>query len=259
MTIDGLATLARGTAKTTNVVGGCLYEWWTLAGTPHNGHSYPTAWSAYLGATTDRSHGGNDYNPPAGVPVWFGPSPSRSDRNKNAGDISWSAGGGLIRCTDGAGNGRMGTMTIAERARQTQRPYYGWTADFWGQPVSHASVAPASSGVIHTAGDGSTPAARPGDFNPFGIPWSGGLQKVAHLYGYSGAIDQKFGAGSMAGFAQFLRRHYGYSGNNVLGPVMWSAIARWLRAKYGYVGNDIPGPAMRAALSRAEVANYQAL
>lgn len=95
--------------------------------------------------------------------------------------------------------------------------------------------------------------------NPFGIKRATGLQKVARLYGYKGAIDDIWGAGSAAGFAQFLRRNWGYSGNDVLGPVMWKAIARWLRAKYGYSGNDVPGPVMRAALSRAEDANQKAL
>jgi len=95
--------------------------------------------------------------------------------------------------------------------------------------------------------------------NPFGIPYTGGLQKVARLYGYRGGLDQDFGGGSMAGFAQFLRAAWGYQGDNTLGPIMWGAIARWLRARYGYVGNDVPGPLMRAALSRADTANWNQL
>lgn len=95
--------------------------------------------------------------------------------------------------------------------------------------------------------------------NPFGIPWCAGLQKIAKLYGYKGAIDQIWGAGSAAGFAQFLRKNWGYSGNDVLGPVMWASIARWLRSRWGYSGNDVPGPVMRSALQRAEAANYKEL
>lgn len=114
--------------------------------------------------------------------------------------------------------------------------------------------APAPAAVDWNAG--SVPAGDPGGYNPFGIAWSKGLQKVARLYGYRGAIDAQWGAGSAAGFAQFLRASYGYVGDDRLGPVMWAAIARWLRARYGYAGDDVPGPIMRAALARAEAKNY---
>ena len=110
---------------------------------------------------------------------------------------------------------------------------------------------------VQDAGGKQTPPA--GEYSPFGIKLSAGLQKIAKLYGYTGRIDQKFGAGSMKGFATFLRRNWGYVGNDVLGPVMWAAIARWLRARWGYVGNDVPGPVMRAALQKAETANYREL
>ncbi|QFG10659.1 endolysin [Microbacterium phage Naby] len=129
-----------------------------------------------------------------------------------------------------------------------------WHIELQRDPYAVATPAPAAPAPA--AGDGSTPAGDPGGYNPFGIAWSRGLQKIARLYGYRGAIDAQFGAGSMAGFAQFLRANWGYVGNDQLGPVMWAAIARWLRARWGYVGNDVPGPVMRAALLRAEAANY---
>lgn len=111
--------------------------------------------------------------------------------------------------------------------------------------------------TAHVAYKGKSSAKT--NSNPFGISRVSGLQKIGKLYGYKGKIDNIWGAGSAYGFAQFLRKNYGYVGNDVLGPVMWRAIAKWLRAKYGYVGNDIPGPQMRAALKRAEEANYKAL
>lgn len=104
--------------------------------------------------------------------------------------------------------------------------------------------------------------------NPFGIPFTGGLQKVARLYGYRGKLDQHWGgsdpkvaarSGSMKGFVAFLRAKWGYVGNDVLGPVMWAAIARWLRATEGFRGNDVPGPVMRAALLRRDTANWRDL
>jgi len=107
--------------------------------------------------------------------------------------------------------------------------------------------------------DSLHPAPAPATGNPFGIDDVRGLQKIAKLYGYTGGIDNDWGAGSASGFSQFLRKNWGYSGNDVLGPVMWSAIARWLRGRWGYVGNDVPGPVMRAALSQANTANFQQL
>lgn len=131
-----------------------------------------------------------------------------------------------------------------------------WHYEFAGDPYAGPAPIPAPTAA---QGDGVVAAGDAGGFNPFGIAWSKGLQKIARLYGYRGPLDAKFGGGSMAGFAQFLRVNWGYVGNDDLGPVMWAAIARWLRARWGYVGNDVPGPVMRAALSRAEHENYLAL
>jgi hypothetical protein len=114
--------------------------------------------------------------------------------------------------------------------------------------------------IVHYTYTSSAPSDAPtGDYNPFGILYSAGLQKIANLYGAGTDIDQKFGPKSMSGFAEFLRQKWGYVGNDELGPVMWTAIARWLRARWGYVGNDEPGPIMRAALQAAETANYNEL
>lgn len=135
-------------------------------------------------------------------------------------------------------------------AGHTFSPREAWHYEYTGQLAVDTPAPDAGTAL---------PAPPPGEYNPFGITYSAGLQKIARLYGYTGAIDQMFGAGSMAGFAQFLRRNWGYVGNDVLGPVMWRAIARWLRARWGYVGNDVPGPIMRAALQRAETANYREL
>jgi hypothetical protein len=117
-----------------------------------------------------------------------------------------------------------------------------------------------TSDPVHYTFVGKKPKPTPQtQWNPFGISYCAGLQKIANLYGGGTAIDQIWGAKSAKGFAQFLRRNWGYSGNDVLGPVMWAAIARWLRARWGYVGNDVPGPVMRAALQRAETANFHEL
>jgi len=105
----------------------------------------------------------------------------------------------------------------------------------------------------------SSPPPVAAGSNPFGISDVRGLQKISNLYGGGTAIDNAWGSKSAAGFAQFLRAHYGYVGNNVLGPVMWIAIAKWLRAHWGYVGNNVPGPIMRAHLETASEKNFAQL
>lgn len=109
--------------------------------------------------------------------------------------------------------------------------------------------------------DGSAVPGKWGP-NPFGIPFTGGLQVIARQNGYTGAYDQHWGdgvtSGSMNGFVNFLRNRWGYSGNNELGPNMWKAIQRWLEARYGYEGDidGIPGPQTRRAFLRADTANW---
>lgn len=98
--------------------------------------------------------------------------------------------------------------------------------------------------------------------NPFGIPYTGGLQVIARQYGYKGAYDQNWGdgvnSGSMQGFTDFLRARYGYSGNNVLGPQMWRAIQRWLQSTGRYNGDidGVPGPRTRVGLLIADTENW---
>lgn len=78
-----------------------------------------------------------DWNPPPGVPVYFGTDTPRTDGNAPAGDVVLSIGGGRVVCTDSPSGGT-GIMTIAARAQQVRRNYLGWAADFLGYPVSGA-------------------------------------------------------------------------------------------------------------------------
>ena len=134
--IDAQAGLARARTRGTNIPSTCLGFVFAAYGSvpsigPGSGH-YGIAYNAWV--YSNGQHPG-DTNPPVGVPVVFGPSPTRSDRNAGAGDIAISMGGGLLFCSDGAGSGRTGVMTIGARAKQTGRPYLGWMDDFLGHQL----------------------------------------------------------------------------------------------------------------------------
>ncbi|WP_146244938.1 hypothetical protein [Curtobacterium sp. MCBD17_028] len=93
-----------------------------------------------------------DANPPDGVPAFFGVSPTRTDRNKAAGDIvTTQRRNGISGCvaTDAYGN-RVGWMTLEQRAAETQRPYLGWTRDFLGA-ITTAGVTHALAHFTHSA------------------------------------------------------------------------------------------------------------
>uniref|UniRef100_A0AAU8EIK3 Endolysin n=1 Tax=Microbacterium phage Judebell TaxID=3230835 RepID=A0AAU8EIK3_9CAUD len=114
-------------------------------GTWRKGHCLEAVWAAFKAvgarATTtaptatvgwERSAGKHhgDRNPPAGVPVWWGPK-----RSSAAGDVVISLGGGKVVATDWPYNGVIGITTIDARERQIGRPYLGWTEEILGQPV----------------------------------------------------------------------------------------------------------------------------
>jgi len=154
-----------------------------------------------------------------------------------------------------AEDGLLGPQTIA-----AIKTYQTFLKQNWGYTGAIDGDWGAGTQTAHQRyWDSVNAAPAPTAQNPFGIPDVKGLQKIAKLYGYTGALDNDWGSGSAAGFAQFLRTNWGYSGNDVLGPVMWAAIARWLRAKWGYVGNDVPGPVMRGSLQTANQKNWEQL
>lgn len=67
-----------------------------------------------------------DRNPPAGVPVYWGGG------SQDNGHISVSLGGGMIRSTDAAGAGRVGTVPLDFPEKQWGMPYLGWSEDLYG-------------------------------------------------------------------------------------------------------------------------------
>lgn len=67
-----------------------------------------------------------DRTPPRGVPVFWGGGSSDN------GHAAVSLGGGLVRSTDAAGSGRVGTVSIDFPEKQWGMPYLGWSDDLYG-------------------------------------------------------------------------------------------------------------------------------
>lgn len=155
MAIDGSAALGAAMGDRENDPGYCLEQVWIWLGKPAN-PGYATAYAAYVAtvaANPATLH--SDTEPPAGAVVWFGVSPTRTDKNRSAGDVTLSEGGGMLRATDYPVNGTVGNCTIAQRAAQTQRPYLGWTDSFCGVPIT-----------VGSAATSETPTAPPEDDMP---------------------------------------------------------------------------------------------
>ena len=155
-TLDSAAFLARARAAVGSYripQGMCLNFVWLMAGgvqsiPPALGRmdTAQHAWEAVDEA--DKVHG--DMNPPAGVAAFFGPSPTRTDRNKNAGDVVVSIGGGMCIATDSNG-AYVGIMTLAARGRQIQRPYLGWSRTLGGHRFSAVQVPVTPTAVVTAA------------------------------------------------------------------------------------------------------------
>lgn len=149
--IDGLALVARTRAFVGRSIipqGMCLNFVWQRCGALISiGASVGrmgTAYQAWL-ATPERNKHRGDWNAPIGSLVHYGKSPTRKDKNKDAGDIGVSIGGGYGIFTDAAGQGsRVGIMTLRARAAQIGRPYEGWSDSLGGHSIRLATNVTAS-------------------------------------------------------------------------------------------------------------------
>jgi hypothetical protein len=140
---DALARAASQVGVSILPQGMCLNFVWRMYGSNQSvgdavGH-LDTAWNAWQ--VVKGKHLG-DRNVPAGYFAMLGPSPTRTDKNKNAGDIIISRGDGTFICTDASGS-RVGVMTLAAREKQTQRPFVGWGEDLGNHPIIGAANPPA--------------------------------------------------------------------------------------------------------------------
>lgn len=246
-TVDGAAAIAWMRRKGTNVPGSCLNTVWQAYGShnsigPHAGN-YPNAINGWEYAA--KRHAG-DTNPPAGVPVYFGPSATRTDSDAAAGDVVISLGGGRVIATDVGGAGHIGETTIAARAAQISRPYLGWTDDFLGYDVAYAAPATAVASASVSA-----------------------IQNDLNHFGYGLAVDGVNGPKTEAAIRDFQTKH-GLAVDGIVGPKTLGAlmapvpetptasglilsVQRKLKANYPlYAGqlalDGVEGPATKAAI-----------
>lgn len=151
MGTSAAAALARARASVVSrqtPQGMCLNWVWRMYGaqnsTGYAQGSLTTALNAW-----ERSRGKHrNRDIPLGAPVYFGSSPTRTDKNKHAGDVMIHVGGGVLAGTDVNG-ANTGFITIDARSRQIARPFLGWCDDFGGRPIDFGvTVVAASSGPL---------------------------------------------------------------------------------------------------------------
>lgn len=130
---------------------------------------------------------------------------------------------------------------IMDRIIRDFQGKHGLTVDGTHGPATEKALIAAVAAKQAT----QNPAPPAAAGNKYGLSDIRGLQKIARANGYKGRIDNIWGDGSEAGFNKFLGTQGG--------------LAAWLRRRWGYVGNDVFGPNMRAALARANAANFAAL
>lgn len=134
MAVDGRAAAQTMIDFRTWRPGYCLEAVWQ-AYKRHGARTDRAAPTAYVGWQNSGDKHPDDRNPPAGVPVWFGPR-----RGSDAGDVVISLGDGRVVATDWPRGGVIGVTTIDARQRQIGRPYLGWTGDILGVPILQATA-----------------------------------------------------------------------------------------------------------------------
>lgn len=148
MGVSAAAAVARARASVISrqvPQGMCLNWVWRMFGAQNStGYAQGQLTTALNAWNTSRDRHA-DRNIPIGAPVYFGSSPTRTDKNKHAGDVMIHVGGGVLAGTDVSG-ANTGFITIDARSKQIQRPYLGWCGDFGGRPIDFGvTVIPAGT------------------------------------------------------------------------------------------------------------------
>ncbi len=208
--LDGQKALAYGVAHPNNVQNQCLGQVYADYGSvpsigPHAGQ-YPIAYNGWLYSPHQVSDNGGPIN--GGYPVWFGISPTRTDRNKAAGDVGLAANNRIGWFTDANGAGHSGYMTFEARAKQTSRPFLGHTTDFLGHPVVNVGALP----PLAPAGSGSV-----------SNPTVAALQTALNKFGYGLVVDGRYGPKTRAALGAFQSNH-GLKVDYQAGPLTWAKL-----------------------------------
>lgn len=131
---DRAQAVERAKASTTNVPNTCQLWTRTMFGAPSagdfDGDGASDAEDGWKSEPAKYKHPG-DRNPPAGVPVSYGGG------SADNGHRAISLGGGMIRSTDAAGWGHVGTVPLDWPEKTWGLTYLGWsdTCDGWLIPT----------------------------------------------------------------------------------------------------------------------------
>lgn len=128
--------------------GRCLQAVWTAysrnGAQDLTGEREPTAYDAWAHTDLKDRRTGTPYDLiPRGVPVYFGKKASSA-----AGDIVISDGDGWCIATDIPGHpGVIGRIRLADRQRQIQRPYLGWSTTILDYPIAYGPALAGEGGA----------------------------------------------------------------------------------------------------------------
>lgn len=259
MSVDGVAA-ARTLLRYRNIRHGyCLYYVWQAykAHGARTGMSSPTAYDAWR--KSSGKHPG-DRNPPAGVPVFWGPKPGSA-----AGDVVISLGGGRVVATDYPVYGQVNITTIAARERQIGRPYLGWTERIFDVPISFKANSGGSSSVSQDTKNRQSwlNKSRGEKLAVDGIQGSATTAAIKRYqtflkrsYGYKGAVDGIWGNGTQTAHQRYYDAWHKPKPSGSMGGTLsglkWTGIQRMLKSDFGYSGaiDNIPGAGSIRAFQR---------
>ena len=219
--LDARAALAKAEVKTSNQRGTCLGEVWNDFGNPVSAGPGVGHYSvAIAGWNYSQAQHPGDYAAPAGVPVYFGASTTRTDQWAGAGDVGISRGDGTGWFTDAKGWGVPGVMTFDQRAAQCRRPFLGWTGDFLGNNLVNYVLPNAAGTPVVAPAVEVRPVTKRGDHNGY----VGYLQNRLKALGFDcGATDLTFGPRTITAVQSF-QSSRNLAADGVVGPLTWAAL-----------------------------------
>lgn len=256
--------------------GSCWYYVWQAYAKAGASTGLGTTRTAYLGSLQTQGMHHGDMNPPAGAAIWLGKR--TSDGNLDGDVFIAGAADGQHAATDQPTWGRTGLTSIAARMALTGREYIGWSDHVLDCPIILGSApAPALQPQQLVKDEQSWMNASRGEhlvvdglIGPLTVAAIKRYQTFLRAYGYAGAIDGIWGAGTQAAHARYyaawtapapktgaltyadIQRGlnefgYGLVVDGVWGPKSHNALGDFQR-RHGLTVDYIVGPKTRAAL-----------